>query len=162
MTKGQPLPTQSYLQVPGFRVFLHAGYYLTLCRDKAQPEAADIPELAGCTHHNGISGFVSQHSPGRSRSGKRHQVPSCKGNSAHSCLLGQIGPLRITASYRTQWLPRRTEAGEHEAERLSQMYWKAFGSLSCKTAGTKKLCEIARNLAQQTPVQVTWTSTGEG
>lgn len=61
-------------------------------------------------------------------------------------------------------IPRRIAAGKHEAEKLSQMYWKdtASGSLSCKTAGTKKLYEVVRNLAYQTPVQVTWTSIGEG
>lgn len=58
LTKGQALPTQSHLQVPGLRVFPHRCFHHAAISHSA--EAADIPELPVCTHHNGIIGTVNQ------------------------------------------------------------------------------------------------------
>lgn len=44
---------------------LPLGCKFTVCRKEAQQGAADAIELPTCTHRNVISGFVSQHSPGR-------------------------------------------------------------------------------------------------
>lgn len=58
-TANTQLPASTWIE--GFPTWmLPPCRYLTLCREKAQAEAADISELPVCTHHNGIPGIVSQ------------------------------------------------------------------------------------------------------
>lgn len=139
--------------------------YLTLCREKAQAEAADS-ELPVCTHLHttmellDLSASTALAGPGQANVTKCPAVgQSCPFMSPRA-----DWSFEDHSKLQTQWLPKRIEAGEQGAERLPQMYCKdtASGSLSSKTADTKKPYEVVRNLAHQIPVQVTWTSTGEG